>query len=128
MKKLVSLITVVALLTLANTVLAKKVDKQVEGELPAIAGFIFEMPDGTEVEFMLPSENGDEVTTKSLILPPVIILPPITIWQAGWFWYDGVAFFGWRGPNGIFWIMSIDHTGTLHTWYWAGFWLYSGTM
>lgn len=115
MKKLISLIAIVGVLVLANDAMAKKTSDEPEVDLPVTIGVIVEMPDGSIEEITLPDSSSEVdmgVTTESLIIFPIVILPPINFWQLGWFSYGNVVFFGWRGPNGAAHVMT----------FWDGVW------
>ena len=104
----------------------------VEEELPITLGIIVQMPDGSIQLIQLPQEPvvqeeiGIDVNFE---LQSIIFIPQVYFWQSGWFYYYGLVWFGWRGPNGYDWVMTIDQTGHWHCWFWnSSFWSYGGIL
>jgi len=129
MKKALTFLLALTFIFVAATVTAKKPTEEAPVS-PSLISASFEMQDGEVIEVDFPTEGSlpGGVGTESTILPPIIILPPIYIWQAGWFPHDGSWFFGWVGPNGFLHIMAIDQSGILHYWVWTTMWVYMGTL
>lgn len=118
MKKLVCVLMALTFAFTSTLALAgKPVD---EVKLPETIGIIVQMPDGSVQVIYLPKES-EGVLDRALLDPDglellsekvsknfedvsIIYIPPVFIWQLGWFTYSNMLFFGYRGPNGIYWI------------------------
>ena len=130
MKKLLIACIALALIVCVGAAHAKRPGQphEVNPDLPIIISITVIMPDGSVETFDLPTSNI-EITTDGPIYKSVMIIPPpLTFFQLGWFVYFDVPFFGWRGPNGFDHIMTIDPSGIRHAWVWVGYWAYLGTF
>ena len=87
-----------ALFICAGTVQAKETVVEEDQVLPITTALIVEMPDGSMEKILLPTEEPKVgvVTPKSI---PTAGLPPIILWQPGWFWFQGIPILGFVGPD-----------------------------
>jgi hypothetical protein len=131
MKKFLFVMTLVSVMVLAGSAFAKKSIEPAVEELPTMISMTVQMPDGSVhvIDFSkvkkLEEAAEAEATTMSIFY--LFTLPPLYIWQPGWFMYSGVTFFGWIS-EGYVYVMGFGggqwhcfrFENVNHTWLYLG--------
>ena len=131
MKNVLFTLALVSVMAISGSVFAGTT-AQADENLPQTIGVTVQMPDGSvhTLDFTKALQRDRDGLQKVVYIPPPIILPPIQVWQLGWFYFQSVPFFGFRGPNGIQW-MSTYFGGVWHCFRFENVnntWIYMGIL
>ena len=146
MKKFLTMIvTAILVMAMVTVAFADKdifKDKVSPEEIPATLAMVLEMPDGSieivDLTKMDELEKIDVVAdnkvsdTKQISSAGDFGLPPIYIWNPGWFMYLGTSWYGWYGTYGFANAMTFSggfwhcfrFENVNNTWQWV----YYGTL